>query len=163
MGLDMYLFGIERNKEEDYTKPSSGKWKEVCYWRKANAIHKWFNIHFIKQQDPWGYYEVHEDDLQGLLLICKLLKHLKENPDDPILSCVPTKWFDYVQNQSPHWDCDYADLIAMSILPPDNIGCFFGSGDVDDWYWDNINDTIEQLTDVLENNSYHKFFYMASW
>ena len=32
----------------------------------------------------WGYYEVHEDDLQGLLLICKLLKHLKENPDDKI-------------------------------------------------------------------------------
>lgn len=51
----------------------------------------------------------------------------------------------------------------MSILPPDNMGCFFGSGDVDDWYWDNINDTIEQLTDVLKNGSYYKFFYMASW
>lgn len=25
------------------------------------------------------------------------------------------------------------------------------------------NDTIEQLTDVLKNGSYHKFFYMASW
>lgn len=112
MGLDMYLFGIEQDKKEDCTESSSGQWKQVCYWRKANAIHK---------------------------------------------------WFDYVQNQSPDWDRDYADLIAMSILPPDNIGCFFGSGNVDDWYWDNINDTIEQLTDVLENNFYHKFFYMASW
>lgn len=43
MGLDMYLFGIEQDKKEDCTESSSGQWKQVCYWRKANAIHKWFD------------------------------------------------------------------------------------------------------------------------
>lgn len=164
MGLDMYLFGIKKDKERSLGDPSEGRWKEVCYWRKANAIHKWFNIHFIKQQDPWGYYEITEDDLQGLLLICKLLRCLKDNPNNSILSFINTKWFNYVQNESPDWDYDAADLIAQAILPPDNMGCFFGSGAVDDWYWENIDDTIKQLTKVLEDEEgYRKFFYMASW
>ena len=159
MGLDMYLYGIKKN-QKDISEPSSGEWKEVCYWRKANAIHKWFSTKFIKKQDPWGYYEVEEKDIQGLLLLCKLLKTLKENPNENF-QWVKTDFFEFVNNlDDGTMEC--ADLIAMALLPPDNLGCFFGSGMVDDWYWENIDDTIEQLTKALEGN-YNKFFYMASW
>lgn len=160
MGLDMYLYGIKKNKKDDISEPSSGEWEEVCYWRKANAIHKWFNTKFIKEQDPWGYYEVEEEDIQGLLLLCKLLKTLKENPNE-IFQWVKTDFFEFVNNLDDG-TIECADLIARVLLPPDNLGCFFGSGMVDDWYWENIDDTIEQLTKALEGN-YNKFFYMASW
>ena len=161
MGLDMYLFGIEKDTT-NLGEKTRGKWQEVCYWRKANAIHKWFRDKFIKEQDPWGYYEVSEDDIQGLLLICKMLRHLKDHPDDSVLQYIPTKWFDFVEEQT-YWEMEPADLLANVILPPDNMGCFFGSGIVDDWYWENIDDTIKQLTRVLEKGNYHKFFYVASW
>ena len=53
MGLDMFLYGVKSN--EDRTE---GVWEEVCYWRKANHIHKWFSDRFIKDQNRFGYYVV---------------------------------------------------------------------------------------------------------
>lgn len=163
MGLDSILYGIKRNKT-DIDEPPSGEWKEICYWRKANQIHKWFNTKFIKEQNPWGYYEVEEKDIQGLLLICKLLKHLKENPDDSLFAPIGTDCFTHIKKGDFEYDLDLdcADLIAYALLPPDNLGCFFGSGVVDEWYWEQIDDTIEQLAKALEE-SYSAYFYMASW
>ena len=156
MGLDMYLFGIKADKK-DFDEPSSGKYEELCYWRKANQIHKWFNVKFIKNQDPWGFYRVEEEDLQGLFLLCKMLKNLKESskPD-----WVPTEYVSFVND----WDLetDYVDLIANSLLPPDNIGCFFGSGIIDEYYWEQIDDTINKLEKALSGN-YSRFYYHASW
>lgn len=164
MGLDMFLYGIHKDKKEDIGEPSSGQWEECCYWRKANQIHKWFSDRFIKQQDPWGLYEVEEKDIQGLLLLCKLLKKVKESPDEE-LSWVDTNWFSYL-NQDPDdkkgWDIDCADMLAYALLPPDNLGCFFGSGEVDEWYWEDIDDTIDQLTKALSQN-YVSYYYCASW
>ena len=164
MGLDMFLYGVHKKQKEDIGEPSSGTWEECCYWRKANQIHSWFNKRFIKENNPWGFYEVEEKDIQGLLLICKLLKKIKENPNEEI-SWIDTKWFEYLNQDSEEkngWDIDCADMIAYAILPPDNLGCFFGSGIVDEWYWDQIDNTIEQLTKALKQN-YNCYFYMASW
>lgn len=158
MGLDMFLFGIKKDKK-DITEPSSGTWEEVCYWRKANQIHQWFNLNFIDKQNPWGYYEVDEENLQGLLLICKLLKHIKENPDIDFLQPIKTELKQYYDQSHKY---DYADFIAYSLLPPQNIGCFFGSGEVDELYWEQIDDTIEQLTEALKGG-YTNFFYLSSW
>lgn len=51
-----------------------------------------------------------------------------------------------------------------NLLPPRE-GFFFGSTDIDEWYWESIQDTIEQITRILElpdlvelNFSYH-----SSW
>ena len=164
MGLDMFLYGVYRDRKEDIGEPSSGQWEECCYWRKSNQIHKWFSTKFIKEQDPWGLYEVEEKDIQGLLLICKLLKKIKENPDDEF-SWVDTKFFDLLAKDPEEkggWDIDCADTIAYSILPPDNLGCFFGSGIVDEWYWQDIDDTIDQLTNAL-SQGYQRYYYRASW
>ena len=164
MGLDMFLYGVHKKQKEDIGEPSSGNWEECCYWRKANQIHSWFNQHFIKEQNPWGFYEVEEKDIQGLLLICKLLRKIKESPDEEI-SWIDTKWFEYLSRDPEEkngWDADCADMIAYAILPPDNLGCCFGSGTVDEWYWDQIDNTIEQLTKALKQN-YDCYFYTASW
>ena len=164
MGLDIFLYGVHKKQKEDIGEPSSGSWEECCYWRKANQIHSWFNQNFIKEQNPWGFYEVEEKDIQGLLLICKLLKKIKENPDEEI-SWIDTEWFEYLNRDSEEknrWETDCADMIAYAILPPDNLGCCFGAGTVGEWYWDQIDNTIEQLTKALKQN-YDCYFYTASW
>ena len=163
MGLDMYLYGIKRDKKEDVFEKQSGKWKEICYWRKANQIHKWFNINFIKKQDPWGLYEVDEKSVQGLLLLCKLLIYIKDNPDSD-LSWVKTDFFEEINDPSQDfWGItDCSDLIAYALLPPDNLGCCFGRGVVDEEYWEDIKDTIKQLESAL-NQNYDVYYYRASW
>ena len=83
--------------------------------------------------------------------------------------------------QSNKDDCDYYELTQehlqnlvqlcnkalkskdATLLPPQE-GFFFGSTDVDDWYWADIKRTIEQVNDVLSKDwSKHRFFYHSSW
>lgn len=52
---------------------------------------------------------------------------------------------------------------AMEHLPPTQ-GFFFGSGEVDDWYWEDVKETIDKLNDVLEQSvDDAEFEYQASW
>jgi hypothetical protein len=54
--------------------------------------------------------------------------------------------------------------VALELLPPTS-GFFFGSYDIDEWYWQDIDDTIEQLERVLSETpeSEWDFIYQASW
>ncbi|MFM7979547.1 MAG: hypothetical protein ACKPKO_09550, partial [Candidatus Fonsibacter sp.] len=51
-----------------------------------------------------------------------------------------------------------------SLLQP-RAGFFFGSYDIDEWYWNDIKDTIKQLKHVLELGEKSKlsFYYSSSW
>jgi hypothetical protein len=53
--------------------------------------------------------------------------------------------------------------LAGDYLPP-SAGFFFGSNEIDEWYWQDIDGTIEMLTDTLKNtpDDYH-FTYQSSW
>ena len=49
------------------------------------------------------------------------------------------------------------------ILPPMS-GFFFGETDVDEWYWDSIQETADELTKVLEDFPASFYFtYQSSW
>lgn len=49
-------------------------------------------------------------------------------------------------------------------LPP-CWGFFFGSTDIDQWYWEDITATIEQIEAALENPLFNhcSFYYHSSW
>jgi hypothetical protein len=57
---------------------------------------------------------------------------------------------------------------ALELLPP-SPGFFFGSYDIDDWYWENIEETITQINDIFEDidndkeNARWSFYYQSSW
>ena len=53
---------------------------------------------------------------------------------------------------------------AAEILPPTS-GFFFGGKELDDWYWENLQMTIDGLSKVLANPDLKDwdFFYQASW
>ena len=52
---------------------------------------------------------------------------------------------------------------AWELLPPES-GFFFGSNTIDEWYWQDIKDTIEKLNTALEQSVDDAMFeYVASW
>lgn len=53
--------------------------------------------------------------------------------------------------------------VANELLPP-SVGFFFGSDEIDEWYWQDIDNTIDRLTSVLaETPEDWDFIYEASW
>jgi hypothetical protein len=104
---------------------------EVMYWRKSNAIHKWFvdNV-----QD--GIDECQESWLER--------KHL-----EALLTVIDEVLVD--RDKAPE------------LLPPQS-GFFFGSKDVDEWYWQDLVRTKEGLEDILSKEwTGWDFYYRASW
>lgn len=52
---------------------------------------------------------------------------------------------------------------ADELLPPAE-GFFFGSNKVDDWYWDDLKDTITVIKRLLADTSKEwEFYYASSW
>ena len=52
-----------------------------------------------------------------------------------------------------------------SKLPP-TAGFFFGSTEIDEWYWEDLADTkkyLEEMQDLFEDNTDTQFFYCSSW
>jgi len=71
---------------------------------------------------------------------------------------------DYVdeENKTLNVDDDIRDKVK-ELLPP-TVGFFFGSYDVDCWYFRNIVSTVECLNRLVEFDSEYKCYYFsASW
>jgi hypothetical protein len=103
---------------------------EAMYWRKANAIHKWFVDNVQGGTDDCGEYSASREQLQELL--------------DLITEVIDSK--------------------DASKLPPTS-GFFFGSTDIDDWYWTDLQETKDRLTELLEGDQFKgwDFSYHSSW
>lgn len=84
MGLDMYLTAKRYlwYNEEDIKKkisfifpgiPGSPREVEfeVCYWRKANHIHKWFVDHVQNGEDDCKHYYVSHEAIHDLVTVCE--------------------------------------------------------------------------------------------
>jgi hypothetical protein len=102
---------------------------EEIYWRKSNAIHKWFVDNVQDGEDDCGDYFVSREQLEELRQL--------------ILEVLAKK--------------------DASKLPP-QAGFFFGSTDVDEWYWEDLRRTADQLEQVLTNYPPSwDFVYCSSW
>ncbi len=162
MGLDMYLdkrsyvknWGhTDKNDQHEVTvkrggilrediKPDRVKAvvEEVCYWRKANAIHGWFVNNVQDGQDDCREYGVSAEQLSELLA--------KVN--------VAIAAFDAGEKEK-----------LDEVLPPMK-GFFFGTYEYDEWYKKDLEHTKQSIEEVLaeipEGNSLHiDFIYQASW
>jgi hypothetical protein len=143
MGLDMYLNAkryIWYNEDDlaetvakVFPELAGRRVKEVIveamYWRKVNAIHKWFvdNV-----QDGVDECEEHYVSREQLTELRDLVKQVLDTRD-------------------------------ASLLPP-QAGFFFGSTDITDWYWKDLEYTLEGLNKVLEDfPDRWEFNYRSSW
>ena len=163
MGLDMYLearryvpakdYRVVDGKMESFDTPQyqaissavdfgdKGKFASggsnismnIMYWRKANAVHKWFVDNVQDGKDDCQSYWVSREKLLELLDVCNRVK--KDSS------------------------------LAMELLPPQS-GFFFGSDEVDDWYMDDLGNTIKGIEYILDKFSGVQdwsFYYQSSW
>jgi hypothetical protein len=145
MGLDMYLNAkryLWHSEDELADKvgelfPELGDSRvkevtaEIMYWRKSNAIHKWFVDNVQEGVDECQESWLDREKLEALLaVINEVLTNRKK---------------------------------AMELLPPQS-GFFFGSKDVDNWYWEDLARTKAGIEDILSKEwTGWDFYYRASW
>ena len=107
---------------------------QIIQWRKANQIHSWFVENVQSGKDDCGRYYVSTKQLRDLLDLCNEVKAHWGNPEK-----------------------------VRATLPPAN-GFFFGSQDINEWYKEDIENTIEALQKVFDGNFNHlEFYYGSSW
>ena len=137
--------------------------QQVGYWRKANQIHNWFVENVQNGVDDCGAYEVNEYQLQELLDLCE------EVQDKAVLVHGQIKNGERLVNEKGEPIYEEGDYIENSEeiaeLLPSCDGFFFGGTAYDEYYLNNIKDTIEILEKVLRETDFEKevVFYHASW
>lgn len=113
---------------------------EVMYWRKANAIHRWFVDNVQDGVDDCRRAFVSRENLVELLDVCEKTLLAKADGNDP---------------------ADY--------LPTRDV-FLFGSIDYNEYFWDTIERTAVEVERLLEwisreeeANNFWQIFYQSSW
>ena len=106
---------------------------EAMYWRKANAIHRWFVENVQGDEDNCERHYVDRDQLLKLRNLCAKLCEQK------------------------------IEALAEDSLPTED-GFFFGSTEYDEWYWNDVENTVKGIDKALETfDEGWSFYYQSSW
>jgi hypothetical protein len=147
MGLDMYLTRktYVKNWNDDNSgyqvnvtlngQPTSIDTKRVCYveeefgyWRKANAIHKWFVENVQDGKDDCGTYYVSKENFQQLLNDCEMVL---EQPEEASNVLPTTAGFFFGSTDYDDWYLDDLKKTAelcqevLKTLEKDKNGTFY--------------------------------------
>ena len=153
MGLDMYLSRKETNKDTIS--------KELCYWRKANQIHKWFVDNGIqKSEREWMITKM---KLKELLDLCKQVQQKAILVNGKIKNGYTYK--DGVQEPIIQDGKIIKNHKEIAELLPTQSVFFFESTNYDEYYMSDIIYTIGQLEHILEEDKDKDvmYIYEASW
>ena len=190
MGLDMYLYKRTYVKNWDHNPPEDkiqitvkrgGKkhptidtkkityiQEEVGYWRKANQIHKWFVDNVQKGVDECQESWVDESKLKELLQICHIVKNSATLEDGEVEN-----------GQRIGKDMEMIPIMekgkvmkgisaAMELLPTGS-GFFFGGTEYDEYYMQDIDNTIKMLEAEMKKidnpvqGCIAEYYYRSSW
>jgi hypothetical protein len=138
--------------------------QNVAYWRKANAIHKWFVEKVQDGIDNCEEYQVTKSQLEELLDRC--IKVIKDSRVVNGKIYDGTSW-SKEEGEVEHWIDGkvIADTSTAEALLPTASGFFFGSTGYDEWYLKDITDTIDQLIKILTETDFDNWivYYHSSW
>ena len=186
MGLDMYLYRNEnvygkgaieikeannlplKEENPDY------EWVQIrtecAYWRKANAIHKWFIDNCGGGDANCRTMDVSLEQMRELLKVCKKVLQSINLVDGKVAN-----GYTFRKNSKGELEKVYSfmdgkvveDATTCKKLLPTESGFFFGSTDYDEYYVECLTDTIAQLKAVIKDAEGAKkdvwFEYYASW
>ncbi len=156
--------------------------EEVAYWRKANEVHAWFvktaqgGVDECQLGDPLTKEQLTELRDRAKLV---LASRPEINRPFPVAtrkaqqSVVGTLTAILQDARSPFGERQAAavaiakiepGLVAKLLLPPQG-GFFFGGTDIDEWYYNGMTETYQQLDRVLESTDFETqvVFYQSSW
>lgn len=123
---------------------------EEYYWRKANQIRGWFEAHLSEPVENCENSIVTKEDLEDLIDTCVKVLGLEGT--------------DYMEMDIKDYDYHNADQkIAEELLPPQS-GFFFGSYEYDEWYYDDVLRTLQNMTRILEEVDWeNERLYYSEW
>jgi len=134
--------------------------EHIAYWRKANAIHRWFVTNCQDGEDDCREAWVSDGQIRELVELCKrLVSELKL-----VKGKVSTG---YRYEDGKRIETFYEGLVvanpelAAELLPAQE-GFFFGATSYDEWYVNDLKQTIEMLEPELEVQA-GDFYYSSSW
>lgn len=161
MGLDMYLGA----------RSTSGEYQEIGYWRKANAVHGWFVRECANNVDECQEIFVSREQLLKLRSDCNNALANREN-------AVPNNEDNVIIKQPIESGQDLAQFIMDNMMKERNkvgttlvsddplqptAGFFFGSTEKDEWYYNDLMETIDIIDKALALGDGWQVIYQASW
>ncbi len=134
--------------------------EQVMYWRKFNALHAWFVENVQNGVDECQVSYVSRIDLEKLLeTLQKVMASLKASPKIPIM--VESGWANGEKTFTEIMV--HADTSVAEELFPTVSGFFFGGTEYDDYYIEQVEETIEMLEAELSVEDGADYTYHASW
>lgn len=183
MGLDMYLARrnyvknwahdkdtpkysviVKRNgmKSDIDSDKVSYVIEDIAYWRKANAIHKWFVDNAQNGVDDCKEYYVSAEQLQQLVDICKRVLASTKMIEGDVINGYTYK--DGQEQPIIEKGLRMEDPSLAKELLPTSEGFFFGSYDYDEGYHADLVDTVNQLEYALKTRGERaEYYYQSSW
>lgn len=173
MGLDMMLYkntyiGNHYKEPEKQVKVVAEGIKQervsdiverVGYWRKANQIHNWFVKNVQDGEDNCNDYDVSTEQLQELIDTCKqvlastkLINAKIKNGSHNVNGKMEDNMIDGKKLED--------SSVAEKLLPTAG-GFFFGGTDYDEYYWQDLEETIKMLEPLIVEGG--DFSYRSSW
>ena len=147
MGLDMYL--------ED------GKGHELAYWRKANAVHRWFNNQKEGGLEDCERMEVSKEMLNDLKQVCDgIIEKLKQEVPSLETFFNDNEW---IEKNWEAWRPSLELTKHCAEVLPTQSGFFFGSTEYGVGYFLDVKNTSDQISKVLTEHPRCKFKYHAWW
>ena len=150
--------------DDEHRYPHKRIHDQVAYWRKANAIHKWFVDHVQDGEDDCGYHdEVSKDVLEELKDACATVLQ------NAVLTHGRIKNGERLNGGE--WEPIYEDGLVVAnpevceeTLPTES-GFFFGGTQYNEWYIADIKETFEVCCKLLGETDFDKFvlYYRSSW
>lgn len=118
---------------------------EIMYWRKANAIHKWFVDNVQNGEDDCKSYDV---SLKQLQLLRDTIKKGLTDKNRVALR---------LNKDALSGGCKGL---------PTTGGFFFGGTEYDEYYWKELENTLKMLEKILNNPKTYEYIdleYHSSW
>ena len=151
--------------DDEHRHPHKSIHEDVAYWRKANAIHKWFVDRVQDGVDDCDYHrEVTERDLKDLLDICETILANVILEKGKVIN-------GYRTGDNWEWEPILQDgkiitnrQLCEKLLPCQD-GFFFGNTQYDQWYLDSIRRTQQVLERILRETDFETqmIYYQSSW
>ena len=182
MGLDMYLTKKTYVKQWAHQKPEeqfevivkkggvtypninpnriNNVEEEVMYWRKFNALHNWFVQNVQGGVDECQTSYVDREKIEELVGVLRQVKESLEKSAKGVVEVVGG-WRDGKEYKVPLET--FLDTEVAEELLPTASGFFFGGTEYDEYYFEQVVETLEVLEKELEDEKAYDFYYHASW
>lgn len=185
MGLDMYLSKrtyvqnwehTPKERRHQITVKRGGKVRKdikasaisyviesVAYWRKANAIHRWFVQNCQGGVDNCQTSEVSHAQIKELVALCRKVLETAKLKDGMV-----TNGYTVGDKGQMKPILQPGKVIAnpeeVSAILPTQSGFFFGSTDYNEWYLEDLKETVKMLGPYADAEEVDGTFeYHASW